>query len=77
MEVVLALHGGTSHHPFLETLKELKRHWASDLREQGIISAYVCGFANSWNLASKWHPNGKFWCAIKCFGFKIKFWSLQ
>ena len=37
----------------------------------------VCQSANSWNLASKWHPNGKIWCAIKCFGFKIKFWSLQ
>ena len=34
-------HGGASHHPLTGTLKELKRHWAHDLRDHGIPSAYV------------------------------------
>ena len=36
--VVLTSHGGASHHPLLETLKELRRHWASDLCDHG---AYI------------------------------------
>ena len=38
-EVVLVSHGGASHHPLSEALKELRRHWASDLCDHDITSA--------------------------------------
>ena len=40
-EIVLESHGGASHLPLAQTLRELKKHWASDLRDHGIASAYV------------------------------------
>ena len=40
--IILHTHiGGTSHYPLSQTLKELKKHWAMDLRNHGIASSYV------------------------------------
>ena len=39
--IILYAHGGTSHYPLSQTIKELKKHWAMDFRDHGITSAYV------------------------------------